>query len=41
MAVVGSNKRQVWLPTDHAYPIKDKLRDCGMTKSCMTSRSLS
>jgi hypothetical protein len=51
-AVVGSGKRQEWLSTDHfkklfeeicpnhAYPIKYKLRDCGMMKNFMASRSL-
>jgi hypothetical protein len=51
--VVGSSKRQAQPPTDHfdklleetcpnpAYPIKHKLRDCGMMKSFMASGSLS
>jgi hypothetical protein len=51
MAVTGSSKRQTRLPTDHfeklleeicpnhAYPIKHKLRDCGLMKNFMASGS--
>jgi hypothetical protein len=47
-----SGKRRAGLPTDHfkgllkeacsnhAYPIRHKLKDCGMMRSFMTSRSL-
>jgi hypothetical protein len=47
-----SGKRRVGLPTDHfkgllmeacsnhAYPIRHKLKDCGMMRSFMTSGSL-
>jgi hypothetical protein len=49
---VHSDKRTVRLPTDHfkrlleeacpnhAYPVRYKLKDCGMMRSFMTSRSL-
>jgi hypothetical protein len=49
---VGSSKRQAPPPMghfkklleetclNHAFPIKHKLRDCGLMKSCMTSGSL-
>jgi hypothetical protein len=49
---VGSGKRLARLPTDHfekileetcpnyAYPIKHKLRDCGVMKNFMASGSL-
>jgi hypothetical protein len=52
VAAAGSGKHQVWLPTDHfeklleetcpnhAYPIKHKLRDCGMIKNFKASVSL-
>jgi hypothetical protein len=48
----GSGKRQAWASMDHfknileeacpnqAYPIKHKLRDCGMMKNFMASGSL-
>jgi hypothetical protein len=48
-AVLGSSKGQVRLPrhhfemlleetcTNHAYPVKHKLRDCDMMKNFMTS----
>jgi hypothetical protein len=51
-ASVGSGKRLARLPTDHfekileetcpnyAYPIKHKLRDCGVMKNFMASGSL-
>jgi hypothetical protein len=51
-AIMSSGKRQVRLPTDHferlleetclnhAYPIKHKLRDCGVMKNIMAPRSL-
>jgi hypothetical protein len=47
-----NNKRQARLPTDHfrrllveacpnhAYPIRHKLKDCGMMRSLMTSGSI-
>jgi hypothetical protein len=49
---MGRGKHQPWPPTDHfeklleemcpthAYPIKHKLRDCGMMKNFMASGSL-
>jgi hypothetical protein len=49
---VHSDKRQVRLPTyhfkrlleeacpNHAYPVRHKLKDCGMMRSFMTSGSL-
>jgi hypothetical protein len=49
---IGSSKRQVWPPIDHferlleeacpnhTYPIKQKLRDCGMLKNFMFLGSL-
>jgi hypothetical protein len=52
MATIGSGKHQVWPPIDHfeklleetcpnrTYPIKHKLRDCGMMKNFMVSGSL-
>jgi hypothetical protein len=52
MAVAGSIKRQVWQPADHfeklleetcsnhAYPVKHKLRYFGMMKNFMASGSL-
>jgi hypothetical protein len=51
--VTGSSKCQAFLPMNHfekllkvacpnhAYRVKHKLRDCGMMKNFMTSRSLS
>jgi hypothetical protein len=53
MEVTGSSKRQARPPMDHfeklleeacpnhAYPIKDKLKDCNLMKSFMASGSLS
>jgi hypothetical protein len=51
-AAASSGKHQAWPPTDHfeklleetcpnhAYPVKHKLRDCGMMKNFMASGSL-
>jgi hypothetical protein len=51
-AIMGSGKHQAWPPTDHfeklleetcsnhAYPIKHKLRDCDMMKNFIASWSL-
>jgi hypothetical protein len=51
-AVADSGKRRVWLPMDHfkklleetclnhAYPVKLKIRDCGMMKNFMAPGSL-
>jgi hypothetical protein len=52
VTAVCSSKCQAWPPTDHferllkeawpndAYPIKHKLKDCGMMKNFLISRSL-
>jgi hypothetical protein len=52
VAVAGGGKHQAWPPMDHfeklheetcpnhAYPVKHKLRDCGIMKNFMASRSL-